>query len=185
MVHTVEEPHDAVIVGSGAGGAMAAYVLTKAGAKVLMLEAGRDYDPMEAPMLSLSRDAPLRGVGTPDKDFGYYDATVDGGWDIPDEPYTKAEGSDFMWWRSRMLGGRTNHWARNSFRMGPYDFKPHSRDGLGVDWPVSYQDIAPWYDKTEKLVGVYGANLGLENHPDSGPGVLLPPPKFRAWETYL
>ena len=68
MAHSVDDPHDAVIVGSGAGGAMAAYVLTKAGAKVLMLEAGRDYDPMDAPMLSLSRDAPLRGVGTPDKD---------------------------------------------------------------------------------------------------------------------
>ncbi|MDB5453303.1 MAG: fdhL [Caulobacteraceae bacterium] len=185
MVHSVDEPHDAVVVGSGAGGAMAAWVLTKAGAKVLMLEAGRDYDPNEAPMLSLSKDAPLRGVGTPDKDFGFYDATVDGGWDMPDEPYTTAPGSEFMWWRNRLLGGRTNHWARNSFRMGPYDFQPHTRDGLGVDWPIAYKDIAPWYDKTEKLVGVYGANLGLENHPDSGPGVLQPPPKFRAWESYL
>ncbi len=90
-----------------------------------------------------------------------------------------------MWWRSRMLGGRTNHWARNSFRMGEYDFKPFTRDGLGVDWPIEYKDLAPWYDKTEKLVGVYGTNTGLENHPSSGPGVLLPPPKFRVWETFL
>ncbi len=179
------ETYDAVVVGSGAGGAMSAWGLTKAGASVLILEAGRDYDPEEAPMLSFTRDAPLRGVGTPDKDFGYYDATVDGGWDIPDEPYTVAEGSEFIWWRSRMLGGRTNHWARNSFRMGPYDFKPYSRDGLGVDWPVSYDEIAPWYDRTEKLVGVYGANLGLENHPDSGAGVLQPPPRLRVWEWFL
>ena len=179
------DTYDAVIVGSGAGGGMAAWSLTKAGAKVLMLEAGRDYDQDEAPMLSFTRDAPLRGVGTPDKDFGYYDATVDGGWDIPDEPYSVAEGSEFMWWRSRMLGGRTNHWARNSFRMGPYDFKPFTRDGLGVDWPVSYDEIAPWYDRTEKLVGVYGANLGLENHPDSGPGVLHDPPAMRVWELYM
>jgi choline dehydrogenase-like flavoprotein len=179
------DTYDAVVVGSGAGGAMAAWVLTKAGASVLILEAGRNYDPNEAPMLNLVKDAPLRGSGTPDKAFGYYDATVDGGWEIPDEPYTKAEGSDFMWWRSRMLGGRTNHWARNSFRMGPYDFKPYTRDGLGVDWPVSYEDIAPWYDRTEKLVGVYGANLNLENHPNSGPGVLLQPPKFRAWELFM
>ncbi len=177
--------YDAVVVGSGAGGAMAAYVLTKAGASVLMLEAGRDYHPSEAAMLNLSKDAPLRGAGTPDKPFGYYDATIDGGWDIPDEPYTTAEGSEFMWWRSRMLGGRTNHWARNSFRMGPYDFKPFIRDGHGVDWPISYEDIAPWYDKTEKLVGVYGANLGLENHPDSGPGVLHTPPKFRVPELFV
>jgi len=179
------EIYDAVVVGSGAGGAMAAYVLTKAGAKVLMLEAGRDYDPAETPMLNLSKSAPLRGAGTPDKPFGFYDATIDGGWEIPDEPYTTSEGSEFMWWRSRMLGGRTNHWARNSFRMGPYDFKPHSRDGLGVDWPISYEEVAPWYDKTEKLVGVYGANLGLENHPDSGPGVLHTPPKFRAPEIFV
>jgi len=69
--------------------------------------------------------------------------------------------------------------------MGPYDFKPFTRDGLGVDWPVSYEDIAPWYDRTEKLVGVYGANLGLENHPDSGPGVLQNPPKLRVWELMM
>lgn len=179
------ETFDAVVVGSGAGGGMAAWTLTKAGAKVLMLEAGRDYDPDEAPMLNFTRDAPLRGVSTPDKRFGYYDATIDGGWDIPDEPYSVAEGSEFIWWRSRMLGGRTNHWARNSFRMGPYDFKPFTRDGLGVDWPVSYDEIAPWYDRTEKLVGVYGANLGLENHPDSGPGVLQNPPAMRVWELYM
>jgi choline dehydrogenase-like flavoprotein len=164
---------------------MAAWVLTKAGASVLMLEAGRDYNPDEAPMLNMAMDAPLRGVGTKDKEFGFYDATVDGGWNMPGEPYTMSEGSEFMWWRSRMLGGRTNHWARNSFRMGEYDFKPYTRDGLGVDWPVEYKDIAPWYDKTEKLVGVYGTNTGLENHPSSGPGVLLPPPKFRVWETFL
>jgi choline dehydrogenase-like flavoprotein len=176
---------DAVVVGSGAGGGMAAYMLTKAGASVLMLEAGRDYSPDETPMLNFSRDAPLRGVATPDKMFGYYDATVDGGWDIPDEPYSIAEGSNFMWWRSRMLGGRTNHWARNSFRMGPYDFKPFTRDGLGVDWPISYTDMAPWYDRTEKLVGVYGTNLGMENHPDSGPGVLHPAPKMRVWELMM
>jgi choline dehydrogenase-like flavoprotein len=185
MVVTTDEQHDALIVGSGAGGGMAAYVLTKAGAKVLMLEAGRDYNPEDAPMLNLSHDAPLRGQGTPDKEFGYYDCTVDGGWNIPGEPYTSADGSKFMWWRNRMLGGRTNHWARNSFRMGPYDFKPFTRDGHGVDWPVSYEEMAPWYDKTEKLVGVYGNNLDLENHPKASPGVLHTPPKFRVPELYV
>ncbi|MBI1361121.1 MAG: NAD(P)-binding protein [Alphaproteobacteria bacterium] len=185
MVTTADDKFDAVIVGSGAGGSMAAYMLTKAGARVLMLEAGRDYNPDEAPMLNLAKDAPLRGAGTPDKPFGYYDATIDGGWTIPDEPYSAAEGSEFIWWRTRMLGGRTNHWARNSFRMGPYDFKPYTRDGLGVDWPISYDDLSPWYDKTEKLIGVYGTNTGLENHPSSGPGVLLDPPKFRAPELFV
>ncbi len=156
------EGYDAVIVGSGAGGGMAAWVLASKGLQVLMLEAGRDYNPYEeTPMFSTPRDAPLRGTGTPEKPFGYYDATVDGGWQVPGEPYTSAPGSEFMWWRSRMLGGRTNHWARNSFRMGPYDFKPRTRDGLGVDWPIEYDDLAPYYDKTEAIVGVYGRNDGL------------------------
>lgn len=179
-------PYDAVIVGSGAGGAMAAWRLTSHGLRVLMLEAGRHYDPVkETPMFAANRDAPLRGEGTPEKEFGYYDATVDGGWQVPGEPYRSAPGSEFLWWRSRMLGGRTNHWARNSFRMGPYDFKPHSRDGLGIDWPIAYEDLAPYYDKTESVVGVHGSNNGLENHPDSGPGVLHKPPAPRVGELLI
>ena len=83
----------------------------------------------------------------------------------------------FVWWRARMLGGRTNHWGRISLRNGPYDFKPHTRDGLGFDWPIGYEDLAPYYDKVEMLIGVYGANDGLENTPNSSPDVLLPPPK--------
>jgi choline dehydrogenase-like flavoprotein len=174
---------DVVIVGSGAAGGMCAYALALRGVKVLMLEAGRDYDPVaETPMFQLPRDAPLRGVGTPDKPFGFYDATVDGGWEVPGEPYSSAEGVNFRWWRARMLGGRTNHWGRISLRMGPYDFKPYSRDGLGFDWPITYEDVAPYYDKTEALIGVYGSNEGLENTPDSSPGVLLPPPAPRVHE---
>jgi choline dehydrogenase-like flavoprotein len=169
---------DVVIVGSGASGGMTAYVLTQAGIKVLMLEAGRHYDPTtETPMLNWEREAPLAGVGTPDKPFGFYDATIDGGWEVPGEPYTMAPGSKFKWWRARMLGGRTNHWARHVPRFGPYDFKPYSRDGLGVDWPVSYDDVAPYYDKVEQLIGVHGKTSGLENQP--GSNYFLPPPKPR------
>jgi choline dehydrogenase-like flavoprotein len=180
------DKYDAIVVGSGAGGAMSAWVLASKGLRVLMLEAGRHYDPYkETPMFANIRDAPLLGEGTVEKPFGYFDATVDGGWQVPDEPYSSAPGSDFMWWRSRMLGGRTNHWARNSFRMGPYDFKPRTRDGLGVDWPIEYADLASWYDKTEAIVGVYGRNDGLENHPDSSPGVLHKPPKPRVGELLI
>lgn len=177
---------DAIVVGSGATGAMAAYVLTRAGVKVLLLEAGRDYDPSaETPMLHWERDAPLRGASTQDKPFGFYDATVGGGWDVPGEPYTSAEGTDFRWWRARMLGGRTNHWARHVPRFGPYDFKPKTRDGLGVDWPVSYEDVAPFFDRTEALIGVHGSNEGLENHPDSSPGILHAPPRARVPELLM
>ena len=175
--------YDVVIVGSGAGGGMSAHILTEAGVRVLLLEAGRDYDPLtETPMFSENNEAPLRGVSTSDKDFGYFDATVDGGWSVPGEPYTMAEGTDFMWYRSRMLGGRTNHFGRITPRFNERDFKPFSHDGLGVDWPLDYDEMAPWYDKCEKLVGISGNNPGVYDVPDSAEGVLQPPAKPRVYE---
>jgi len=109
-----ESSYDVIIVGSGAAGGMAAFSLTKSGLRCLMLEAGRDYDPQaEVNMFAPESDAPLRGASTPDKPFGYFDATVGGGWQIDGEPYTMREGSDFRWYRPRMLGGRTNHWGRH------------------------------------------------------------------------
>ena len=175
------QTYDVIVVGSGAAGGQTAYTLTLDGARVLMLEAGRKYDPaLETPMFQTPELAPLRAASTPDKPFGFYDATIDGGWQVPGEPYVQTSNdapNRFEWWRARMLGGRTNHWGRISLRNGPYDFKPRSRDGLGFDWPISYEEMAPYYDKVEMLIGVYGANDGLENTPNSPPGILLPPPK--------
>jgi choline dehydrogenase-like flavoprotein len=179
----LSKQYDVIVVGSGAAGGQTAYTLAMEGAKVLMLEAGRNYVPeQETPMFQTRGEAPLRATSTPDKPFGFHDATVDGGWQVPGEPYvntSQEESGRFDWWRSRMLGGRTNHWGRYSFRNGPYDFKPRARDGLGFDWPLSYEELAPYYDKVEMLIGVYGANDGLENTPNSSPGCLLPPPKPR------
>ena len=179
--------YDVAIVGSGAGGGQMAYTLSLAGLKCVILEAGRDYDPVkETPMFQRPDQAPLGGSPTPDKQFfGYFDATIDGGWEVPGEPYTQASAKkeeQFMWWRTRMLGGRTNHWGRISLRNGPYDFAPKSRDGLGFDWPIGYENVEPYYTKVEMLIGVFGENNGLENTPDSPDGVLLPPPKGRVGE---
>ncbi|HEV2425086.1 MAG TPA: GMC family oxidoreductase [Terriglobia bacterium] len=171
--------YDAVIVGSGAGGGMAAYVLTRAGAKCLMLEAGSWFDTAkDSKMLMWPYEAPHRGLPTPDKPAGYFDPGY-GGWHLRGEPYTNAEGSDWQWFRTRALGGKTNHWGRISLRMGPYDFKPYSRDGKGFDWPITYDDLAPYYDRTEELIGVFGSHEGLENTPD---GRFMPPPKPRCYE---
>ena len=176
--------YDVCIVGSGAGGGMAAKVLTESGADVLMLEAGPNWDPVkDSKMFAWNYDSPRRGASIPERQFGEYDAAL-GGWTLDGEPYTTAPGQRFLWFRSRMLGGRTNHWGRISLRWGPDDFRPKSVDGLGDDWPISYDDIRPFYDEVDKLVGVYGVNLGprFPNEPD---GIFLPPPAPRCYELLI
>lgn len=173
------DSYDVIIVGSGAGGGMAAYNLTKAGAKCLMLEAGGWYDAArDSKWLEWEYDSPNHGGGIFTGPMDSFMAAV-GGWQVKGEPYLSAPGTDWMWFRSRMLGGRTNSWGRISLRNGPYDFKPYSRDGKGFDWPVSYEDLAPYYDKTEELIGVFGSAEGIENLPD---GKFLPPPAPRCYE---
>lgn len=174
--------YDAVVVGSGAGGGMATYVLAKAGLKVCLIEAGPMYDPAKnVTQLKNPWESPRRGASTKFRPFGDFDACY-WGWEIDGEPYTHKDNTKWDWWRARMLGGRTNHWGRISLRFGPKDFKRRSIDGLGDDWPISYDDIKPYYDKVDRLIGVFGSIEGLDNEPD---GIFLPPPKPRLHELMI
>jgi len=175
------DKYDVIIVGSGAGGGMAGYVLANAGIKVLMLEAGPFFDPAkDSKQLQWPSESPRRGASTT-RAFGDFDAAF-GGWEIDGEPYTMKDDTKFTWFRSQMLGGRTNHWGRISLRFGPHDFKGKTFDGATDDWPITYDEVKPYYDKIDRLLGVYGSVEGLENDPD---GIFLPPPKPKLSEILI
>ena len=170
--------HDVVVIGSGAGGGTAVKVLTDQGINVTLLEAG----PMLNPFKDFKEhmwpwEVDHRGAGEKaeryfgKQQWGFFEAP-NGYWDVPGEPYTVAPGSEFKWFRSRILGGRTNHYGRISLRFSDYDFKPQSFDGLGNDWPLTYEEFAPWYDKAEEFMGITGTKEGLRTAPD---GKFLPP----------
>ncbi len=174
--------YDAIIVGSGAGGGMSAFIMANAGMKIAVVEAGPYFDPKDPATMTQMKwpwESPRRGAST-NRAFGDFDMSY-GDWEVDGEPYTQAEGTNFKWWRSRMLGGRTNHWGRISLRFGPTDFKHKDVDGLGENWPIGYDEVKPYYDRLDKLVGVFGTNEGLPNDPD---GFFLPPPKPRLHELY-
>jgi choline dehydrogenase-like flavoprotein len=174
-----QSPYDVCIIGSGAGGGMAAHTLTQAGASVVVLEAGPLWFSTEdSAMLQWAYRSPRRGASTKERQFGEFDAAL-GGFEIAGEPYTRAPGTKFDWFRSRMLGGRTNHWGRISLRFGPSDFRRKSLDGLGDDWPIGYEDLKPYYDRVDRLIGLFGSRENLPNEPD---GIFQPPPRPRCYE---
>ncbi|MSV27337.1 MAG: GMC family oxidoreductase [Bryobacterales bacterium] len=180
--------HDIVVIGSGAGGGTAVKVLTDLGFKVTLLEAGPQLNPMKDFKEHVTPyQVPHRGAGAAaeiyfgKQQWGYF-AAPNGFWEIEGEPYTVAPGNKFRWFRSRIVGGRTNHYGRISLRFSDYDFKPYSTDGLGTDWPVTYDEIAPYYDKAEGFIGVTGTHEGIRSAPD---GNFLPPIPPRVHEVLI
>src|SRR5271154_6438515 len=177
--------YDVCVIGSGAGGGMAAKILTEGGLSVVLLEAGPPINPeKDFKMFTWPYELAHRGAGVGGharENFGEFLAP-NGAWSIQGEPYTSAPGSDFQWFRSRIVGGRTNHWGRIALRFSPIDFKSYTRDGLGTDWPIGYDDIAPYYDKVESYIGVFGSR---ENVPSAPDGIFLPPPKPRCTEIII
>lgn len=129
-------------------------------------------------MLTWNYQSPRRGASTIEWPRGEFDACL-GGRSIEGEPYLSDGGTTFSWFRARMLGGRTNHWARISLRFGPDDFKGRTRDGYGADWPISYDDIRPYYDRVDRLVGISGSRENFYNEPD---GIFQPPSDPRCYE---
>jgi choline dehydrogenase-like flavoprotein len=154
---------------------VAAYALASKGLKVLCLEAGRMIEPhKDFHTHKYPFKWPYRGNGKPGK-YGELPQGME--WKINewtenlytvprDDPYALAPGAKFTWTRLRAVGGRTLVWGRESGRFGPLDFKPKSlQDGFGEDWPVTYEDLAPYYDKVETLIGVAGGGEDVYNSP--------------------
>ena len=172
---------DVVIVGSGASGGWAAKRLTEAGLRVAVLEAGRaltdaDYKEHVQPYQLKYRGrtkTPLERAH-PVQSGSYAVREWNADWYVNDveEPYVDQSDPKFLWVRPRIVGGRMNIWGRGCLRMSDIDFKAASHDGVGVDWPITYAELKPYYDLVEEYVGVSGMKEGLAQDPD---GPFQPP----------
>lgn len=174
---------DAIVVGSGMSGGIAAKELCERGLKVLLLERGNDVDPSKdftdmvmpweyknnnmVPQDEVARDYAVQSqcyaFNETSKHFWVKDS---------EHPYSTPQDKPFTWIRGYHVGGRSIMWGRQAYRMSQMDFEANAKDGHGCDWPIRYEDLAPWYDHVEKFVGVAGSKEGLPQLPD---GEFLPP----------
>lgn len=173
---------DAIVIGSGMSGGIAAKELCERGLKVLVLERGKNIDPakdymdhqmpwefpnnMQVPQEEVARDYPVQS-----ECYAFSGATKKFWPKDSEQPYSTPDGKPFSWIRGDHLGGRSVMWGRQSYRLSQMDFEANAKDGNGCDWPIRYNDLAPWYDHIERFIGVAGSREGLPQLPD---GEFLP-----------
>jgi choline dehydrogenase-like flavoprotein len=189
-----QEVYDAIVIGSGATGGWAAKELTERGLRVIVLEAGRELDRMKdftehkwpyqvkyhgtlGNRTIFRERQSVQSKCYACNEYGHQFFVDD-----VDNPYTTPRGKPFDWIRGRQVGGRTITWGRQVYRLSDYELKAASRDGYGDDWPISYAELAPYYDKVESFIGVSGAYEQVANLPD---GKFLPPMKMTCGEWLL
>ena len=187
-----DQTYDAIVIGSGISGGWAAKELCERGLKTIVLERGFDVKHMNYPTANLDDwDLPFRNRIPPSEIAEKFpkqsrtgsalDQATKKFWvNDQDHPYTEVK--RFDWIRGYHVGGRSITWGRQSYRLSDLDFEANARDGFGVDWPVRYKDIAPWYDHVESFIGVSGATEGLAHLPD---GKFEPEMEMNCVETHL
>ncbi len=176
-----EQGFDAIVVGSGISGGWAAKELTEKGLKVLMLERGRNVEhikdyvnatkpPWAYPHRGGRTQEMIRNYPVLKRDYPLNEKNLDFWVDDRESPYTEVK--RFDWYRGYHVGGRSLMWGRQSYRFSDIDFEANGKEGIAVDWPIRYKDIAPWYDYVETHAGISGSMEGLPQLPD---GKFQPP----------